>query len=52
MDRRAPIAISPSVNSIEPNRILPLPARVFNQTPRGIGQLREQTLQDIDGNKG
>ncbi|WMT78234.1 hypothetical protein [Bradyrhizobium sp. Ash2021] len=29
------------------NRILPLPERARNQTPRGTGQLSEQTLQNI-----
>jgi hypothetical protein len=37
------------------NRISPLPERARNQTPHGIGQLPEQTLQnrnDIADNKG
>jgi hypothetical protein len=36
------------------NRISPLPERARNQTPHGIGQLPEQTLQnrsDIADNK-
>jgi hypothetical protein len=37
------------------NRILPLPERARNQSPRGIGQLPEQTLRNtnhIGGDKG
>jgi hypothetical protein len=30
------------------NRILPLPERARNQTPRGIGQLPEQTLRNTN----
>ena len=30
------------------NRILPLPERARNQTPRGIGQLPEQILRNTD----
>jgi hypothetical protein len=30
------------------NRILPLPERSRNQTPRGIGQLPEQTLRNTN----
>jgi hypothetical protein len=47
LDRRAPIAISASLNSIGDNPILPLPKRAFNQTLRGIGRLPEQSFQDI-----
>jgi hypothetical protein len=35
------------VSSIVDNPILPLQGRALNQTPRGIVQLPEQTLQNI-----
>ena len=47
-DRRAPIVTLAYVSSIVDNGILPLPERARNQTPRGIGQLPEQTLRNTN----